>query len=152
MSESERGKRPLLVEIPFRAQTYDVDFAGVMSNIVYIRWLEDLRVKILDEYLPLDVLLEQGVSPILARTEINYRRPLRLDDRPVGRMWTSKIGRASCTLKAEFILEGTVVADAVQIGSFIKLDTGRPIPLPKELREQFDACLAEEKTPEPVLD
>jgi acyl-CoA thioester hydrolase len=23
--------------------TYEIDFAGVVSNIVYVRWLEDLR-------------------------------------------------------------------------------------------------------------
>jgi acyl-CoA thioester hydrolase len=138
MSMSESERRPLLVEIPFRVQTYDVDFAGVMSNIVYIRWLEDLRVKVLDRYLPLDTLLEQGISPILARTEINYRRSLRLDDRPVGRMWVSKIGRASSVLAAEFVLDDVIVADALQIGTFIKLDTGRPIPLPPKLRKQYD--------------
>ena len=137
MSESEM--RPLLVEIPFRVQTYDVDFAGVMSNIVYIRWLEDLRVKVLDEYLPLDALLAQGISPILARTEINYRRPLRLDDRPIGRMWVSKIGRASSVLSAEFSLRDVIVADAHQVGTFITLATGRPVPLPRLLREQYDS-------------
>ena len=139
MIESRKEVRPLLVEIPFRVQTYDVDFAGVMSNIVYIRWLEDLRVKVLDEYLPLDALLAQGISPLLARTEINYRRPLRLDDRPIGRMWVSKIGRASSVLSAEFSLDGVIVADARQVGTFITLATGRPIPLPRALRDQYAA-------------
>ena len=27
----------------FRVMTYDIDFAGVVSNITYTRWLEDLR-------------------------------------------------------------------------------------------------------------
>jgi acyl-CoA thioester hydrolase len=139
MSESEKGKRPLLVEIQFRVQTYDVDFAGIMSNIVYIRWLEDLRVKVLDEYIPLAGLLEQGISPILARTEINYRRPLRLDDRPIGRLWTAEVGKASWKLEAEFLLAGRVAANAIQIGAFIRLDTGRPIPVPMALTEQYDS-------------
>jgi acyl-CoA thioester hydrolase len=140
MSEAGKEMRPLLVEVPFRVQTYDVDFAGVMSNIVYIRWLEDLRIKLLDDYLPVATLLDQGISPILARTEINYRRPLRLDDRPIGRMWVSKIGRASSVLSAEFSLDDVIVADAQQVGTFITLATGRPIPLPKELKDQFNAC------------
>lgn len=31
------GSRPLLVEIAFRVKTYDVDFAGIVSNLVYVR-------------------------------------------------------------------------------------------------------------------
>jgi hypothetical protein len=37
-------ERPLLtIEHTFRVMTYDIDFAGVVSNISYIRGLEDLR-------------------------------------------------------------------------------------------------------------
>ena len=31
------------VQHSFRVMTYDIDFAGIVSNISYIRWLEDLR-------------------------------------------------------------------------------------------------------------
>ena len=29
-------------EQPLPIRTYDIDFAGIVSNIVFIRWLEDL--------------------------------------------------------------------------------------------------------------
>jgi acyl-CoA thioesterase FadM len=35
--------RPLLVELPIVVKTYDIDFANIVHNRVYIRWLEDLR-------------------------------------------------------------------------------------------------------------
>ena len=31
-------------EQPLPIRTYDIDFAGIVSNIVFIRWLEDLRL------------------------------------------------------------------------------------------------------------
>ena len=40
-------------ELPLRVQTYDIDFAGIVSNIVFIRWLEDLRLGLMDEAYPL---------------------------------------------------------------------------------------------------
>ncbi len=34
-------------DLPIR--TYDIDFAGIVSNIVYVRWLEDLRLAMMEE-------------------------------------------------------------------------------------------------------
>jgi len=45
------------VEIAFTVHTYDIDFANIVSNIVYIRWLEGLRLAMLDRYLPLQTQL-----------------------------------------------------------------------------------------------
>jgi acyl-CoA thioester hydrolase len=131
------SRRPLEVELPFRVGTYDIDFAGVVSNIVYLRWLEDLRLKLLDEFLPLEGLIEQGCTPILVSTQIQYLRPTRLFDRPHGRMWMSAASRARWTLEAEIRVEGQVVATAVQTGAFVNLVTLRPIPLPGALMRQF---------------
>ena len=72
--------RPLLVELDFTARTYDVDFMGIVSNIVYVRWLEDLRLRLLAVHHPLEDQLEAGYAPILARTEIAYKHPVRLGE------------------------------------------------------------------------
>lgn len=126
--------RPMLVELPLQVKTYDIDFAGHVSNIVYIRWLEDLRLKLLEEYFPLEPQLEQGYGPILTRTEIEYRRPLKLGDKPVGRMWMAQAGRARWIVQAEIAADGEVAALATQEGCFVNMHTGRPIPLPEPLR------------------
>ena len=36
------NQKPLEVSLNLPIKTYDIDFAGIVSNIVYIRWLEDL--------------------------------------------------------------------------------------------------------------
>jgi acyl-CoA thioester hydrolase len=52
--------RPLLIEIDFPVRTYDIDLANHVSNIVYSRWLEDLRLEMMNKYFPLYELLSRG--------------------------------------------------------------------------------------------
>jgi len=134
---SPTGKKPMLVEIGFRVKTYDVDFAGIVSNMVYVRWLEDLRLKMLDEHLPLEPEFRQGRGPVLARTEIDYLRPLRFGDQAVGRMWLAGVRRASWSLQAEFTLREEVVARALQVGVFVDYRTLKPLAVPEALRRQM---------------
>ncbi len=81
----EKLHRPFEVVLAIPVRTYDIDFVGIVSNIVYIRWLEDLRLKFLDEYWELNQQLEQGYAPVLAGTEIEYKRSIKISDRVMGR-------------------------------------------------------------------
>ncbi len=54
VQDSHNSDRPLEVELTIPVRSYDIDFAGIVSNIVYIRWLEDLRSKWLDEHFSLN--------------------------------------------------------------------------------------------------
>ena len=131
-------RRPLHVELHFQPKTYDIDFAGHVSNIVYIRWLEDLRMMVLDTYLPLNILMERGIAPVVMRTTIDYKRPVKLFDSVSGVMWASEMGNVKGILSAEFTVNGTVVAAAEQIGLFVKMVNGRPVAFPEEFRRQFE--------------
>src|SRR5260370_39966191 len=134
---SENEARPLQVEIALPVRTYDIDFAGVVSNIVYIRWLEDLRLKLVSEHLPLEEQWAQGFVPVLAATQIEYRRPIRLFDAPLGRMWMSEVGRVKWTVRAEILLDAKLAATATQTGAFVSLSTLRPVALPEKLVTLF---------------
>ncbi|MBW4609701.1 MAG: acyl-CoA thioesterase [Hassallia sp. WJT32-NPBG1] len=129
--------RPLEVEIAIPVRTYDIDFVGIVSNIVYIRWLEDLRLKFLDEHWQLDKQMEQGYAPILAGTEIEYKRPIKLIDKVIGRLWVSNLGRLKWTVQAEILSNDQVAAIATQKGAFISLQNNRPIPIPEELHKKY---------------
>jgi len=133
--------RPFLTEIRFTTQTYDIDFAGIVSNIVYIRWLEDLRLKLLEEHWPLDEQLRQGYTPVLLSTSIEYLKALRLFDRPEGSMWLSDLGRARFTLGAEMKLGDVPVTRATQQCAFVNSVTLRPIRVPRGLRSEFERDL-----------
>lgn len=129
--------RPLEVQIKIPVRTYDIDFAGIVSNIVYIRWLEDLRLKFLDEHWQLDQQVEQGYAPILAGTEIEYKRPIKLTDQVIGRLWASNVGRLKWTVAAEILANNQLAAVAKQTGAFVSLQNGRPIPIPEGFKQKY---------------
>jgi len=130
--------RPLYVSLPFRVQTYDVDWAAHVNNGVYVRWLEDLRLELLEVYCPMKHLLDQGIAPILARTEIDYLRSIELFDAPVGHLWCDEMGRATMRLRAEIRVNDTVCCRARQRGILLRYGTTRPARIPDEMREAFE--------------
>src|SRR5215212_2834328 len=127
----------LTIEHTFRVMTYDIDFDGVVSNISYIRWLEDLRNLFAEQALSIGEAFQHGIAPTLMRTEIDYLAPVRFPDLVTGRMWLAAQGRSKWDLAAEFESQATnkLVARARQIGVFIALDTLRPVRLPEEFRK-----------------
>ena len=134
--------RPLLVELPLVVKTYDVDYAQIAHNAVYIRWLEDLRLQLMDEHYPMQELLDARQSPILEKTEITYRRPLRLFEEAVGRMWVSRLTRARWEVEAEICRGEVLVSTARQTGYFLDIVRYRPVRIPAVLREKWEADLA----------
>src|ERR1700730_9026434 len=113
-------------EQPLPIRTYDIDFAGIVSNIVFVRWLEDLRLALLDQAYPLTHALAEYVPPILLATRINYRRPVTISDPLLGRMRVAGLSRVRWRLAAEFAVGNVVHAEAEQEGVFMRLSTRRP--------------------------
>lgn len=124
------------IQHEFRVMTYDIDFAGIVSNMSYIRWLEDLRNLFAEQALSIGDALQRGIAPALMRTEIDYLAPVRFPDTLTGRMWLGEHGRSKWGLAAEFQSQGMgqVVARARQTGVFVALQTLRPVRLPEEYR------------------
>jgi acyl-CoA thioester hydrolase len=114
--------------------TYDIDFAGIVSNISYVRWLEDLRNLFAEQALSLGDAFGRGIAPALMHTEIDYLAPVRFPDIVTGRMWLAEHGRSKWEVAAEFQsqVSDQLVARARQIGVFVSLETLRPVRLPKE--------------------
>ena len=121
-------------EQPLPIRTYDIDFAGIVSNIVFVRWLEDLRLALLERAYPLVQALAEDVAPILLATRISYRRPVTIADRLVGRVRVAALGRVRWRLTAEFTVAGVLHAEAEQEGLFMRLSTRRPIAIPEPIR------------------
>ena len=131
MTEQER---PLLIERPIVVRTYDIDFANIVHNIVYFRWLEDLRAEILADVLPIAQILATGISPILVESAVAYRSPVRIGDAVTGRMWVAELGNSRWTLAAEIVAGQRVCATARQSGYFADLKTLRPVRVPDRLQ------------------
>ena len=134
--------RALAVEVPFRVNGYDVDFQGVVHNVVYVRWFEDLRMRLLDEHLPLAGQVAAGFAPMLTETRVAYRRPIRMADRPVGRLWLTEAGRARWSVGIEIVVGDAVAATGAQSGVFVDLATLRPVRVPAVFVEAVERARA----------
>ena len=124
------------IQHDFRVMTYDIDFAGIVSNISYIRWLEDLRNLFAEQTLSIGDALQRGIAPTLMHTEIDYLAPVRFPDVITGQMWLAEHGRSKWELAAQFKSQAMnqLVARAKQVGAFVALDTLRPVRLPEEYK------------------
>jgi acyl-CoA thioester hydrolase len=132
-----QDSKPLEVEIPFQVKTYDIDFGGVVSNLVYVRWLEDLRLQIMQTYCPLEHQLDIGVGPVLLNTQIEYRKSIKFGETAIGRMWVINMTKLKWNVKAEILVDGKVAARAEQLGIFVKLPSGSPTTIPDKLYQEY---------------
>jgi len=127
----------LEVQIPLRVKPYDIDIVGVVSNIVYVRWMEDLRLAMLDAYLPLDEQMADGIIPAILKVELNYKRAIQIHDEVVGAMWLSGLEKLRFEVSAEFRANNHVAAFGRQEGCFISLSSKRPVRPPARLVSMF---------------
>ncbi len=124
--------------------TFQVDFARVVSNIVYIQWMEIARTKLLEAVgLPIHEIWHDGVVPILTHTSIDYKRPFRLGDTVHAELWVSELRNASATMEHRFYDQhGTLMATGFQKGLFVEAATMRPHRFSLAERARFEPFLA----------
>ncbi len=126
--------------------TYQIDFVGHVNNIVYIQWLENGRVKLLEAMgIPITGLANsEGIVPVLTETIISYKKPLFLNNTVTVETWVSKLNNASAIMEFRFLNEEVALcATAQQKGVFVDRKTMRPVRLKKEHRMAFEQFLIE---------
>ncbi len=130
--------KPMHTEFEFIVKAYEIDVVGIVSNIVYIKWFEDLRHAFLQKYYPFYEMVGDGVSPVLMKTEAEYKAPLRIDDHPVGRCWVSKMKGARWEIDIEICTGDKVNCIGKQKGCFYNIEDGMPARVPKRLMDAYE--------------
>ena len=127
---------------------FQIDFMGHVNNTVYIQWMEVGRVKLLEAVaMPTHEIAQQGFAPVLVQTQITYKLPLYLGDRPQVELWLSELRGASAVMQFRFHNDQQVlVAEGQQTGLFVNTQTMRPKRLTAEEKALFTAYL------EPISD
>lgn len=127
--------------------TYQIDFVGHVNNIIYIQWMENGRLRLLEEMgIPAaDLSKNSGVKPVLTDTTIKYKNPLFLHNAVTVEMWISKLNNASAIMEFRFFNEsGVLCATGQQKGLFIDQDTMKPTRLDEKHRAAFERFLIPE--------
>ncbi len=131
-------RRCFQIEKDISIGTYDIDFAGHVSNLVYLRWMEDMRLAVFEKQFPLKGFMDAGLLPVIVSTTIDYKRAIRLFDRPKGYMGIIDVRPASVLFSGEIQVDGQVATVASHVGAFIRQDNHKPVRVPKIIQEKFE--------------
>ena len=129
-------------EKPIDIHSYHIDSMNIVHNSIYVKWFEEIRMVFLDEYYPYVNMLEKNYSPVIASTELNYKYPLRMFDKPIGKAWVEEFTRAKWILNFEIVTGDKVHCTGRQVGYMVDLTRLRPVPMPAELIERYEKELA----------
>ncbi|RYC33083.1 tol-pal system-associated acyl-CoA thioesterase [Lichenibacterium minor] len=119
---------------PVRVYYEDTDFSGVVYHAGYLRFLERGRTEMLRD-LGVDQASLFGAEPPLgfavARLEIDFRRPARMDDLLEVETRVADVGGASLTMAQRITRGGDPLVDAtVRVAA---VSRGRAVRLPGDL-------------------
>ena len=104
----------IITETQLNVNTYDIDVAGHVNNLVYIRWLEDMRNIIFAQLCPLNNLLKLNYYPVVVACEMRYKKQIKLFDKPIGKMEVFSYIHGIFVLKAEIMVSKVIAFTAIQ--------------------------------------
>ena len=102
------------IKLNFTIKSYNIDAAGHVNNAVYINWLEDLRTDLLEKILPAKTISNRTFHFVVASTNIEYRKPLHLYEKPVGKMKVDRYEKGIWYLSGIIMLNDKVIVKAFQ--------------------------------------
>ncbi len=126
------SEKQFYFESEFEVKSYDIDVVGHVNNIVYIRWLEDIRMNFLNKFLPYNDLMNKGISPVLVNTQIEYLQPIKMFDEVIAESYISDVKGPRLFMEFEFYVGERLMAKAKQTGIFFDVHKQRPVRPPEE--------------------
>lgn len=125
----------LVAEKEIEVNGYDIDAMGIVSNIVFIKWFEDLRTVFINQYMNYSTMISQGISPILMKTEAEYKTPVTIHDQPIGRCWLIKASKMKWVFKFEISSKDKTHCVGYQTGGFFDLEQQKITKLPQVFQD-----------------
>lgn len=118
------------VEVPKRFK--DLDPYDHVSNAVIIDYIMEARVRV---YREMGLQERSVIGQVVARQEINYRRPIHYGLEPlIVRTWVSHIGNSSFTMDFEVLDDGQIAADAKTVMVCFDIESRQSREIPDEFR------------------
>src|SRR5882724_9570050 len=124
--------------IPITPAPGDIDELGHVSNLVYLRWVQDVAMAH-TRALGWDYAQYRALGAVfmVRRHEIDYVAQVTLGQALRAETWVDSWKLASCVRKTEIMRDGKVVARAATTWAMIGIASGRPQRIPDELTKLF---------------
>ena len=124
-------------EISVAVMPADIDEQNHVNNTVYLRWVQEVATA---HWQGIASSEAQGeIAWVVLRHEIDYKAPACLDDEIVLRTWVGKATRLTFERFTEILRrrDGQLLSKARTLWCPTNAQTGRPVRVPLEVREQF---------------
>jgi acyl-CoA thioester hydrolase len=134
--DDESARVPFTFSCPVRWG--DMDAFGHVNNVTFFVYMQEARTAMLFSAEAAKQMPELIAGVVVARHEIDYRRPLEWRPEPIEiDTWTSDIRQSSFTVRYRIRdqLAGLVLADAMTVLVPFDLKAGRPRRLAPNERE-----------------
>jgi YbgC/YbaW family acyl-CoA thioester hydrolase len=128
------------IETPLQVMFFDTDCAGVVHNIVYLRFIEVARTHLAEQLgMGLVEMARTQTFPVVVRTEIDYKKPAVLGDRLVVHGWLESVERLRfwCAFEIRRLSDGALIAMSRQMLAVIQMPAGKPVRLPADWAVRF---------------
>ena len=113
----------------------DLDPYDHVSNSVVIDYIMEARVRVYREWSLSD---RSVIGQVVARQEIDYRRPIEFDLEPlIVRTWVSHVGDSSFTMDFQVVDHGVVAADAKSVMVCFDIQSRKSRSIPAEFRAKL---------------
>ncbi len=123
----------------------DMDAFGHVNNVVFLRYLEEARIDLFFRAASTASAGSFSTGSVVARHEIEYRRPLTYRPEPViVEMWVTRLGGASIHVAYEVKDEDVVYAWATSVVVVYDLERGAPRRMTPEERSFVEKYLEED--------
>ncbi|WAT15902.1 acyl-CoA thioesterase [Xanthomonas fragariae] len=129
------SERKILARIPISVRWRDMDSMGHVNNAKYISYLEEARVRWM---LGVEgVAMTDRIAPVVAATNVNYRRPLVWPNDILIELFVERLGSSSITIGHRILDqkdEGVLYSDGNVVVVWIDTRTGKSASLPDAVR------------------
>ena len=115
----------------------DIDGQNHVNNTVYLRWVQEVATAHWQAIASDEA--QEGMGWVVLRHEIDYKAPACLGDDVVLRTWVGKATRLTFERFTEIRRSsgGQLLSTARTLWCPINAQTGRPVRVPVEVRDQF---------------
>ena len=112
----------------------DLDPRGHVNHATYATYLEQTRAGYVEDVVGTDLV---GIDMVLAHLEVDYERPIELDDSVEVALDVSSLGRTSIPMDYVVYANGERAATASTVQVITDPETGRARELPESMRERI---------------
>jgi YbgC/YbaW family acyl-CoA thioester hydrolase len=140
------AEHPLTPRIRTEVQVmfFDTDCAAVVHNISYLRFIETARTLLAEQLgMGLAEMARTQLFPVVARTEIDYKRPAVLGDKLHIDGWLECLDRTRfwCGFAVRRAGDGALLVSSRQMLALVQMPAGRPVRLPADWSSRYGHLL-----------